>query len=582
MNNTPAMTAVTGYCQMATMVCPSMAPDGKMTCWDGSFVSTSSSCPQMPTTEGDCTKMGKNWCKSPTTSTSAGTTAATSGWCSKSSCMAYPPQGMMTCPDGVSFGKTITDCPKGTETLPEYDFCPNNIKVLKGVKCPVGDEYTLCADGTKVAKGTVCPSKEEQKLTDRDIREIDKQKKRLLSDLSRLEKAFTKINDTETLAKVAALKAQIDQIRADSTALDSLQRVRDDVDVLDDLRRDKESAQQSSRDKEMQKKALEKLQKGLVKFDAQLLQVQKRIQTVENKKTTVSQDLKDAVAKAQTLVATIRTAVSYDEAVDAIDSLRDQMESINDLLPKLIQLEQAPRLSRIVKFIQSEIAKREKPLKAISTQAKRAKVDVVEELAALTAKMQSLQTVLENIKNGEFGDYAPSDYIKENIFVSLQDIDNDIEALQAITGFKSYVAKLEAQSLRYTTQIRRVVGAEKKTEATALLKGLKSDLAKLKTYKPKEINQDNSGVFATLAHAIDTADELDALLGLLSTTLFDRELDQLRGGSNSGIHDVNIPELDELSVAANHLALFYRVGREQVGLAYQKPKRAPRALAQDF
>ncbi len=114
------MTTSGGACQMGNTSCPNPIKPGYTACRDNSQTSQPGSCAPMPTTELDCGKQGRNWCKMQTTGGATGST--NSGWCSVQPCMAMPPSGMMTCPDGKSFSATMAGCPSKTPTTSPTDL----------------------------------------------------------------------------------------------------------------------------------------------------------------------------------------------------------------------------------------------------------------------------------------------------------------------------------------------------------------------------------------------------------------------------------------------------------------------------
>ncbi|MEK7131760.1 MAG: hypothetical protein AAB797_03460, partial [Patescibacteria group bacterium] len=160
---TGGYSTMSGSCMTAGQTCPSATPAGKMSCWDGSYVDTYSSCPTTPSTKDDCTTKGYKWCDSSTVSTYS---TYSSGWCTgkTQNCPTYPSAGKMSCPDGVTFATTLMECPTAQTTiLPTTKTCPDGKVVDASATCPV--TYKTCPNGSQVESTVACPEKTDDSVS---------------------------------------------------------------------------------------------------------------------------------------------------------------------------------------------------------------------------------------------------------------------------------------------------------------------------------------------------------------------------------------------------------------------------------
>lgn len=603
-----------GSCMMAGQSCPKQSTSNMMTCWDNSQVAMGTSCPTTPMNQSDCSTKGGVWCNSGATGGS-GTSAVSSGWCSSpgSICTKMPPAGKMTCPDNQTFASKLTECPV-TDVQPDinYKTCPDGTLVKKDTECPKQViNYTICPDGTKVVEGTKCPEtkdnaqitaclaksalwcvqqesgkpgycsttgacqqtvddkdkvkKDDQKekdrlvLTEKEIKKIEQTKKNFSSKLETLEKFFTKINDTASVAKITTLKSTLASLPQDTSALDALGLISDDIDTLKSIKDDyisNNTNTSSEQDQELQKIALQKLKKNVSKFANQLSVIQARIAKLESAGATVSGEVKDMVLKAQDLVKQIQNANSFDEARDSAESLRDLADDLNSAMATI---EQLTRIQGLTKIIDKEISKREAGLRRAQTLAKKFKVDVGSLLDEVGTLVNDTRESFDNAKKAEFGDSEPIEFVQTNIIDKLDDIDTKLANLQALTNLKGGLKQVSGQITKYDTQIKRFERKKKDvTEMKSLLADVKEHYATLQSLGQQKITDENlSAIVDELSTIADLTGQLDDLLQLNAPSALEKALKQgLK--SNESLKGIDIPSLETSLIRAYRVATFIR------------------------
>lgn len=543
-----------------------------MTCPDGeNFAAVLSDCPKTASQSQTQTVV----------TCSDGSTAATAAEC---------PQ-YKTCSDGAKI-KVGQDCP----TPIKYTTCPDGQQVPEGTSCP---KYTICPDGQKVPEGTSCPEDNialcvkkggmwcasaagndkgfcsangecptikqpmpvpPEKLSDRDIKNIQREQKSIMRSLDSLEKSFKKLGDETSMIKIQALKSKVQTTSLDSGALQTLQAVRDEIDilreVLDTLETRGRDATDSERDEAMQKKALAQMKKGVGAFEKRLTALNNRTAALEKQGLVVPAGLKDALRRGIELIKIIKTTQSFDEAQDAAEALRDVSDIINDYLPAL---EQLGRLPRILNLAQNEINRNAAAVKRLRATAKRLKVDMETAIAELETVLQGMRDALASAKKGEFGDLEPFDFIETNIIDKTGELVDKIATLQSLANLKAAVNAMAARFTRYEARIKLLERQKKDmTEARAVLDEAKEELANLKELAAGKLTDENFAAIKDALNALENlSGELDNLLGMAKRSSLEQEL-RRKSGANESLKSIELPEVEKLSFNAMRLANFFK------------------------
>ncbi len=597
----------TGYCNSAGNSCPSETPAGKMSCWDGTFVDTYSSCPTVPSTQTDCATKGYRWCAS-TASTYSGTYT---GWCTGSSykCPVYPPAGKMTCPDGETFAATIAECPTAaiTPPPPTTKSCPDGTTVSLTATCPV---YKTCSDGTKVLEGGVCPIKVDDPITtclnkngkwclnkagdsgycilkggcpvitdegekkvdqsmaldEKQMKLVENMKKEYARNLDALEKTFKKLLDAESLAKISSLKEKLGSIPMDSSIFDTLEAIKDDImtlrEIKDELIAKKGEIEMSDRDRVQQEKALRQMKKNIVTFGKQLDRIQSKMTKLQKQGFVIAGTLKELIAQGKDLIKKIQDAKTPEEAFDAGNTLADLSEDLNLWMPRL---EQLARINQFSNMILAEINKRESEYKRVHALVKRLKIDLESYMGEVRTLLDSTREAYDQLKVNDWGENEPMDLVQEQIIDKLMDADDMMANIRALANLQASVNKIAAKIRVYGTRINRLARQRKDTtELKDLVDQLKDVYGELKVLaKEKLANLEISDVVEKFSAAEALVEQIDDLLKLTAPSALERAL---RGGLK--VEKIETPELERQVIRAYRVATFFR--------------RAPQQLAEYF
>lgn len=587
-----------GSCMMAGQTCPSATPAGKMSCWNGTYVDTWSNCPSSPTTKSDCETKGYKWCDT----SSASVPSTYSGWCSgqASNCPTYPPVGKMTCPDGVTFATTLSECPTSQTTVqPTTKTCPDGKVVDVGVACPV--IFKICPDGSKVETTVTCPVKTDdqattclskggkwcldrsgsagycvvggeckiydddkvpdQTLDEKQIRFVEMTKKEYLRSLESIEKTLKRLGDTESLAKAAVLRARIVALPMDSSVFEALEIIKDDImtlrEVKDDLIAKKGEVEVSERDRAMQERALKQMQKNISSFAKQLDRIKVKMDRLEKQGFVIPASLKELITQGRELVVKIKDAKTPEEAFDAGNALAEISEDLNLWMPRL---EQLSRIAQFSKMMQNEINKRESAYKSVVALVKRLKIDLEDNVAEVRSLLDSAKEAYAQLKTREWVDEEPFDFVQEQIIDKLDDADDKMADIRALANLRASVNRVAARVNTYNARIARLVRQKKDvTELKELVEQLKEVNAELKTLAGQKLaNLDLANVLEKLGAAEGLMEQINDLLNITAPTALEKAL---RGGLK--VEKIETPELEKQVIRAYRVATFFRRTTQQ-------------------
>lgn len=601
--NTYPSTYSAGSCNMAGQTCYVAPPAGKMSCWDGSFVDTYSSCPTTPSTKTDCETKGYKWCD--TTASSYSSSYTSSGWCTGKTynCPTYPPTGKMSCPDGVTFATTLTECPTTQTTVvqPTTKTCPDGKVVDASVACPV--TFKTCPDGSKVETTVNCPEKttdqtttclskggkwcldksgssgycmlegeckvsddgkvpdQPQTLDEKQTRFVEMTKKEYFRSLESIEKTLKRLGDTESLAKVAALKTKIGALPMDSSVFDALEAIKDDImtlrEVKDDLIAKKGEVEMSERDRAMQERALKQMQKNISSFSKQLDRIKVKMDRLEKQGFVIPATLKELITQSRELIVKIKEAKTPEEAFDAGNALAEISEDLNLWMPRL---EQLSRISQFIKMMQAEINKREAAYKRVVALVKRLKLDLEEYTGEVRTMLDAVKETYSQLKTREWSDEEPFDFVQEQIIDKLLDADDKMVFITNLANMRGSVNKIAAKINTYNARIARLVRQKKDvTELKDLVDNLKEVQAELKTLAAQKLaDLDVANVMEKFGAAEALMEEIDDLLKIAAPSSLEKAL---RGGLK--VEKIETPELEKQVIRAYRVATFFRRAPQQ-------------------
>lgn len=600
---------MSGSCMMAGQTCPSATPAGKMSCWDGTYVDTYSSCPTTPSGKSDCETKGYKWCDS--TAVSSYTTYS-SGWCTGKTynCPTYPPAGKMSCPDGVTFATTLTECPKADAGVtspisPTLKTCPDGSVIDKSWVCPV--VFLTCSDGvTKVRSLTDCPIKtedsistclnkkgvwcldkaggngycalqggcktalpdekepvvEKEALDAKQIKLVETMKKDYARNLDTLEKTFKRLGDTESLAKITVLKEKLSSLPADTSVFDALEATKDDImtlrEVKDDLIEKKGEIEMSERDVEMQAKALKQMKKNMLIFEKQLNKMSTKAAQLKKQGFSLPSTLDDLLTQGKELIKKIKASTNFEEARDAGESLAELSEDLNLWATNLDQL---AKISSLLRNINAQITRRETALKSVRTVAARLKVDLQANLDEVSATLASVREAYGQLKTKEWNQDEPFEFVQSAIIDKLEDMDNDMANIRALANLKASVNKIGAQINNFNVRIARLAKQKKDVvELQGLVEQLKETHGELKALSGEKLaNLDVESVIEKLGAASALMEEIMDLLKINAPSLLEKQLKQ-----NFKVEKIDVPEVEKQVIRAYRVATFFRRAPEQM------------------
>ncbi len=580
-----------GYCTMQTKKCFLLPKAGYMICWDNSQAPSGSTCPALPTTETDCVKIGKNWCKSMTTYSSNATTATT-GWCSADPCYVMPPTGKILCPDGASVATILDECPKRTVTI-DYKTCPDGAQIKKDQTCP--EKSYVCRNGQKVkdladcpkddieiclssggkwcssaegsgqghcaVTGSSCAEIKKEPLDQTEIVRYEAKKKELLNKLTSLTAFFTAQKDKTSLGKISDLQ---DQLKALSfTTRDDVRNFetsQEEVKLLEILRKETLDGAdtESERDQELQTKALQEMKRGLIKFEQFLLPLSLKRTRLQKSGVRLPSEWNNLLNKAEEILPRGKKAKTYEEMVAIYKELLTIGPELNDLGPRLNKL---TRLPRVLPLLNRYLARSEPALGATTAQIKRLKLDLTEELGQLTSLFSDAKNALTTLRDGSYPeDTDIFEYIQQNIIDTLEEFDNQVSYLQALFNTKKYITQADATVRRYDTLIKRALRRKQNvTAAQTLFKELKSEVAKLRTLATTKVSDKTVDDILDLMKSIASIGAaLDKELGVAISQLEQQLKQTLEGNGPEKVDLLQLNELEKLSVRSYLLANFYR------------------------
>ncbi len=586
---TSAYSMMSGSCMMGGQTCPVATPAGKMSCWDGSFVDMYSSCPTTPSTKTDCETKGAKWCES----TGGSASTYNTGWCTGKnySCPTYPPAGKMSCPDGVTFATTLTECP--TASIVTTKTCPDGSLVASTVICPV--TVKTCPDGSIVESTRTCPVKtedsmsvclnkkgvwcldkaggngycaleggcsailpEEKKdvLDARQIKLVETMKKDYARNLDTLEKTFKRLGDTESLAKIAALKEKLATLPSDTSVFDALETIKDDIltlrEVKDDLIEKKSEIEISERDIQMQAKALKQMKKNMLAFEKQLKKMDAKAAQLKKQGFALPSALEDLLAQGKELIKKIKVSTNFEEARDAGESLAELSEDLNLWATNMDQL---LKISSLLRNINGQIISRESALKSVKALAVRLKVDLQANLDEVSATLVSIREAYGQLKTKEWAEEEPFEFVQSAIIDKLEDADEAMANLRALANLRASVNKIAAQIRNFDARIARLVKQKKDvSELKDLVAQLKETHGELKALAGEKLaNLDVENVLEKLGVVNALVEEIMDLLKISALSILERQLKQ-----NFKVDKINVPEVEKEVIRAYRVATFFR------------------------
>jgi hypothetical protein len=393
--------------------------------------------------------------------------------------------------------------------------------------------------------------------------EVEKQN--ILRELKDMERIFKSLKDETMLAKIAAVREEINKLTLTSreSYKEEMQAVYDE---MEDLRYAMRDAQESGaviepeRDKKFQEQALRDMKKSVRSFERFLIMLESRVKKVEKQGIIVVQSVKDLIVKAKDLIARAKEAKTYDEAKEIMDQMPGLGEELNEALPRL---EQLARLPEALKVINRRVAEVERAIKTTTATAKRLKIDAADEIEKMKSLLAEAKEAIAKLKTGSMEDADTFfDYIQESIMEKLNEAFMSSQMIQTVANVKKYTNKVAADLKRFE---RRIVQLEKKgedmSEARALLDEAKNYLAELRAAGAKKLTADAADeIIEYLGSLFNLDDQLEEVLRLTAPDELERQLRRLfEGASKEELKPLEVGVIEKTIIKAYQTAKFFRL-----------------------
>lgn len=490
----------------------------------------------------------------------------------------------MTCPDGTTFAKTLSDCPKTTEPPPSPTpipepaptKCPDGSYVPAGRACPL----VQCADSSFVADPTQCPpTTKETTLTDEQLKQVEKERTRLTKELNILEKTFVATKDSASLQKVIVLKASLAALALHpKTVFEDLQTIADGVTVLLVLTEEDGEIDEEERDAALKKQALLTLKLALPATKSSITLLNQRIKKDEKKGVTIPAGLKEKTAAALRLLKIMQAADVYEEARDAADALQEHIAEINQLLPLLETAERLRLYAPFLKRVGREITQRTQKINTLRALNDRRNLQLEDILTKTQEELNVVAAALEEAKRGAFGNSEPGDFLEENVNIPLEDIDDAIESITALLNIRAFVNQADTKLRQYDARMKRMKRQKKDIpkEIVELLEKTKEENAALRAISRKKVTGETAKETVALLESVtDALDHLGTFFAGTATSPLQKELRKY-DVKQDPFKAIETPTLDQVARRARHIASFFH--HEGVGLKYfsfLKPQKRP-------
>lgn len=543
------------------------------TCPNGTAVKSADQCPKQEDEVSTCLNKGNVWCKDPS--------GMKSGWCAPvGGC------GQVTKKCGTNSYKVENDCPGGFRNM--YAQCYDGYEEKQGgpTSCKTSDVWQTYAKQVcenRCSGGNSPPSpmppfavptttqepistEQSQKLSDREIRTLEREKKSVLRDLATFEKLFKKASDEASLAKIAVLRSKLEQMAiGDSSAFEYLQAISDDVESLRQSYRDVQDnggvVDEQQRDKKFEERALKQMKQGLKSFEKFFNSLNQQAVRLEKQGVNVGQTAKGILARAKDLLERGKAATTYDEMRDIMDQLPNTAEDLNDLLARLNQLS---RLPEALKLVNRRLADGDRAIKQSMTIAKRLGLDAIDEIQKMQALLAEARAAAANLKTGavETDDFLS--YIADNILDKVDDVAQMAQSIQMVASVKQQINKISADLKRYE---RRLVQLERKGEDMGEVRGVldeaKAHLEELRKVAAQKLNADlGDQIIEHLEALADLRNQLEEMLKLMTPGGLEQQLKRLfeQGG---GLKPLEVSGVEKAVIRAYSTANFYKMSPER-------------------
>ena len=569
--------AASGWCSANS--CMDNPPAGKSHCPDGkSFASTLSDCPKKTSDGGgggdeykqcpDGTKIRKDTaCYEPYKYCANGTRIAKDKDCPKE----------YTCPGGQKVDKA-TDCPAddpiakcaegGGAWCTDPSGTPAGFCAQKGSTCaasrcgqqgrvwcqgPFGIKDDYCAE-----KGATCDKQKIEdrysKLTERQVRELTRQRSSWLRELGKMETTLTRSMKKVTapellkvipdaLTTIAALKTEVDKLQfttdADTSVYKTTEKINDQLADVRQLYQDVLEAQQEASAKQLDAKArlraANRMKKMVKDFKGFVARLQLKVTVLERRgiflPPTLQKDITDEVTASQALLdqaaALDPKSDTYYEQISAIvEEIPDHADALNDLIGQLKRLAQ---LSRVRGLVEQQLNEANRIVRESIALAAKYELDIAVDLATMEQLTAEIKSTLTAIKDGTIeGDYEDVfEFVNETVVEKMDTIRELGAAMQTAANAQSAITQFTAELKSIEKRIGGLFETDR-IQAKEFLAQARAVIAKIKATTSGRLTADKRETIIKLTSSLFTLrQQLYDLLSLPSPYGLEKKVQDL-------------------------------------------------------
>jgi len=266
----------------------------------------------------------------------------------------------------------------------------------------------------------------------------------------------------------------------------------------------------------MDEQRLSMMKKGMSQFAKEMKRVKSQVTTFQKKGVTIPDELKDALAKADEVVAKIKDATDPEELQDVMSDFQDSMEVIQEWMQKLPRLAQWPKL---VKQAQSQLTKLEKAYTADSKKVTSSKIDLSTNLSDFRTAIDEQKALLEEAKSLKDTDFDSAfDKLTQEFFDNLNNTWENEKMIQTALNLKRSIVtdipkSLKTASAMITSLKRKKLDTAELTSILNEAKEVFEDVKKFYNAKPMDIDSLLDTMDTMMAKREEFNDKVEELTG---------------------------------------------------------------------
>jgi len=244
--------------------------------------------------------------------------------------------------------------------------------------------------------------------------------------------------------------------------------------------------------KQQEERSLKDMKRNVRQMESGIKQFEKMVQKAEKSGTAIPQEVKDNLAKAKTIIDTIKNATTFEEMQSAgMEDFGDLMQSLDQARQDLF--EKAQRLQDIkrgLKGMEQGMRMFEKQLAMFAKQ----KVAVPQDVTDTLAKIKELIAKIKTAQTWEEIEAAGLDDMQD----LFQKLDESRQQLEILARWPQTLKQMDKELKRLTTELKRSKTLvdrllKKGTDLTSLYAEFEAAVNKLKSVKEEAVSKMNAG-----------------------------------------------------------------------------------------